>query len=298
MNLVLDPAEFAPVAAEIFMLAAACVILIVDLFLSDRTRWVSYALSILALAGAAWLTSQTVPEARTVLLHGQYVADAMGSVLKLVTYIAAALSFLYSREYLEQRGLFRGEYFVLSLLAVLGIQVMISANTLLSMYMGIEILALSLYALVAFDRESGVAAESAMKYFVLGAIASGTLLYGISIVYGLTGSLELGAIAAAVAQQNGAQSIGLLFGLAFIIVGIGFKFGAVPFHMWLPDVYHGAPTSVTLFIGSAPKIASFALAMRVLAEGLGGMVGAWQDMLVVLALLSMALGNVVAIAQT
>ena len=158
-------------------------------------------------------------------------------------------------------------------------------------------MSLSLYAMVAFDREDGVAAEAAMKYFVLGAIASGALLYGISILYGVTGTFLLDGIAAAVGESE-AGAIGLLFGLAFIVVGVAFKFGAVPFHMWLPDVYHGAPTPVTLFVGSAPKIASFALAMRVLAEGLGGVVDAWQDMLIVLAALSMIVGNVVAIAQT
>jgi NADH-quinone oxidoreductase subunit N len=174
--------------------------------------------------------------------------------------------------------------------------VIVSAGSLLSLYLGIEIMSLSLYAMVAFDRDDGIAAESAMKYFVLGAIASGALLYGISILYGVTGSFTLDGVAAAV-EGGGAPPIGLLFGLAFVVVGVAFKFGAVPFHMWLPDVYHGAPTPVTLFVGSAPKIASFALAMRVLADGLGGAVDAWQGMLVVLAALSMAVGNVVAIAQ-
>jgi NADH-quinone oxidoreductase subunit N len=173
----------------------------------------------------------------------------------------------------------------------------VSAGSLLSLYLGIEIMSLSLSALIAFDRDDGIAAESAMKYFVLGAIASGALLYGISIIYGVTGSLLLDGVAVAVGRDH-PPAIGLLFGLAFIVVGVAFKFGAVPFHMWLPDVYHGAPTPVTLFVGSAPKIASFALAMRLLAEGLGGVSGAWQDMLIVLAALSMIVGNVVAIAQT
>jgi NADH-quinone oxidoreductase subunit N len=221
----------------------------------------------------------------------------MGTVLKLFAYGAAAVTLLYSRDYLARRGLLRGEYLVLALFAVLGIQVIVSAGSLLSLYLGIEIMSLSLYAMVAFDRDDGIAAEAAMKYFVLGAIASGSLLYGISILYGITGTFLLDGIAVAVADAD-APAIGLLFGLAFIVVGVAFKFGAVPFHMWLPDVYHGAPTAVTLFVGSAPKIASFALAMRVLAEGLGGVVDAWQDMLIVLAALSMIIGNVVAIAQT
>ena len=186
---------------------------------------------------------------------------------------------------------------MLGLVALLGVMVMISAGSLLTVYLGVELLSLSLYAMVAFDRDSGVAAESAMKYFVLGAIASGTLLYGFSIVYGVTGTLQLDELAVGV-REVGATNLGLIFGLAFIIVGIAFKFGAVPFHMWVPDVYHGAPTPVTLFIGSAPKIASFVLAIRVLAEGLDAMVASWQDMLIALAVLSLLIGNVVAIAQT
>ncbi len=297
MATVMTTADLTPALAEIFVVAAACVILLVDVFLPERLRSWTFFLSIATLAGAAWVTSMIAVPERSVALYGHFVADPMGTVLKLFTYGAAAVAFLYSRDYMARRGLLQGEYFVLALFAVLGIQVIISAGSLLSLYLGIEIMSLSLYAMVAFDRDNGVAAEVAMKYFVLGAIASGTLLYGISILYGLTGTIELDGLARAV-QGADASSIGLLLGLAFIVVGVAFKFGAVPFHMWLPDVYHGSPTAVTLFIGSAPKIASFALAMRILAEGLGGAVDAWQDMLVVLAVLSMTIGNVVAIAQT
>jgi NADH-quinone oxidoreductase subunit N len=236
-------------------------------------------------------------QARTQAFDGMYVADPMGDVLKLFTYGTVAVAFLYSREYLQRRGLFKGEYFILSLVAMLGVMVMISAGNLLTVYLGVELLSLSLYAMVAFDRESGIAAESAMKYFVLGAISSGTLLYGFSIVYGMTGTLQLDELAIGV-REVGPANLGLIFGLAFIIVGIAFKFGAVPFHMWVPDVYHGAPTPVTLFIGSAPKIASFVLAIRVLAEGLDAMVATWQGMLIAIAVASMIIGNVVAIAQT
>jgi NADH-quinone oxidoreductase subunit N len=193
--------------------------------------------------------------------------------------------------------LFKGEFFVLVLFALLGVMVLISAHSLLTLYLGLELLSLSLYALVAFNRESATAAESAMKYFVLGAIASGTLLYGISILYGVTGTIQLGELAAHFASPE-AASVPTLLGLAFIIVGVAFKFGAVPFHMWVPDVYQGAPTPVTLFIGSAPKIAAFALAWRLLAEGLGGLHGSWQDMIAVLSVLSLGIGNVVAIAQS
>jgi NADH-quinone oxidoreductase subunit N len=294
--MVLTMADVLPAAAEIFVALSACVLLLVDALAGSRARGVTFMLTIAALAGAAWVTSAVAVDSRIVLLGGHFVADPMGTVLKLFAFGAAAVTLFYSRDYLERRDLLKGEYLVLALFAVLGIQVIVSAGSLLSLYLGIEIMSLALYAMVAFDREDGVAAESAMKYFVLGAIASGALLYGISILYGVTGSFLLDGVATAVA--SGKAPIGLLFGLAFIVVGVAFKFGAVPFHMWLPDVYHGAPTPVTLFVASAPKIASFALAMRVLAEGLAGVADAWQDMLVVLAALSMIVGNVVAIAQT
>ncbi|HEX7116250.1 MAG TPA: NADH-quinone oxidoreductase subunit NuoN [Steroidobacter sp.] len=283
-------------APEIFLLAAICVILMVDVLLTDRQRWITYALSLVTLAGAAYMTVRYGADARQSAFGGMFVADPMGNVLKLFAYGTVAVTFLYSREYLERRGLMKGEYFVLALLALLGIMVLTSASHLLTVYLGVELLSLALYAMVALDRESGVAAESAMKYFVLGAISSGALLYGFSMIYGVTGSLALDEVALAV-REVGASNIGLVFGLAFVIVGIAFKFGAVPFHMWIPDVYHGAPTPVTLFIGSAPEIASFVLAIRVLAEGLDVMVGGWQDMLVALSALSLIIGNVIAIAQ-
>ena len=294
--MILTIADVQPAAAEIFVALAACVLLLVEAVAGPRARGAVFVLAIASLAGAAWVTSAVAPEARLVLLGGHFVADPMGTVLKLFAYGAAAVTLLYSRDYLERRDLLKGEYLVLALFAVLGIQVIVSAASLLSLYLGIEIMSLALYAMVAFDRDDGVAAESAMKYFVLGAIASGALLYGVSILYGVTGSFLLDGVAVAI-RGGGQAPIGLLFGLAFIVVAVAFKFGAVPFHMWLPDVYHGAPTPVTLFVGSAPKIASFALAMRVLAEGLGGVAEAWQDMLIVLAALSMVIGNVVAIAQ-
>ena len=290
-------ADIALALPEIWVLSAACVILLIDVFLSESSRWVSYALSLAALAGAAYITVNGMSPQRLLAFDGMFVVDPMSSVLKLFTYGTVAVAFIYSREYLLRRGLFKGEYYLLGLFAMLGIMVIISAASLLTIYLGVELLALSAYALVAFDRDSGVAAEAAMKYFVLGAIASGTLLYGISIVYGVTGSLRFDDVALAV-NAAGPSNIGLIFGLTFIVAGIAFKFGAVPFHMWVPDVYHGAPTPVTLFIGSAPKMAYFALAIRILAEGLGGMVASWHGMVVVLSVLSMAVGNIVAIAQT
>jgi NADH-quinone oxidoreductase subunit N len=297
MGTVISSAEYAAASAEIFLLGAICVILLVDVFLSDRNRWVTYALTLLSLVGAALVTLNYAVDARVIAFSGTFVADPMGDVLKLFSYGTIAVGLLYSREYLQRRGLFKGEYFILALVALLGIMVMVSAGSLVTVYLGIELLSLALYAMVAIDRDAEIPAESAMKYFVLGAIASGTMLYGFSIVYGLTGTLQLDEIAVAV-RETGAGKLGLVFGLAFIVAGIAFKFGAVPFHMWIPDVYHGAPTPVTLFIASAPKIGSFVLAIRVLAEGLGAMVESWQGMLIALAVLSMAVGNIVAIAQT
>jgi NADH-quinone oxidoreductase subunit N len=285
-------------APEIFLLAATCVILLIDLFLDDEQRWWTFVFSLVALAGASWITARTGVSVRTVAWHGTYVADPVGNLLKIVAYGAVAVAFLYSYDYLRKRGLLKGEYFVLGLFALLGIMVLVSANSLVTLYLGVELLALSLYAMVAFNRESGVSAEAAIKYFVLGSIASGCLLYGMSMVYGVTGSLELGKVSEAAAAL-GPNQIGLLFGLAFIIVGVAFKFGAVPFHMWVPDVYHGAPTAVTLFLSSAPKLAAFAMAFRLLAEGLGPMhASGWGGMLAIVAMLSVGVGNVVAIAQT
>lgn len=293
---VITAAEYAAASAEIFVLGAICLILLIDVFLDDRNRWISYALTLAALVGAAAVTLAFGVEGRVNAFNGSFVADPMGDVLKLFAYGTVGVALLYSRDFLQQRNLFKGEYFILVLLALLGIMVLTSAGSLLTVYLGIELLSLSLYALVAIDRDADVPAESAIKYFVLGAIASGIMLYGFSIVYGLTGTLQLDELAIAV-REVGPDKLGLIFGLAFIVAGIAFKFGAVPFHMWIPDVYHGAPVAVTLFIGSAPKIASFVLAIRVLAEGLGAMVESWQNMLIAISVLSMAIGNVVAIAQ-
>jgi NADH-quinone oxidoreductase subunit N len=289
--------NLAPASAEIWLAAAICTVLVAGVLFGDRQRWLVPFLSIVSLAVAAWLTVSNAATGRVVIFNGFFVADPMGDVLKLFAYGAVAVSFLYAREYLRRRELDKSEFYVLALCALLGVMIMISANSLLTIYLGVELLSLSLYALVAFDRDSGVAAESAMKYFVLGAIASGTLLYGMSMIYGVTGSLQIDEIALGV-HESGANHVGLIFGLVFLIAGVAFKFGAVPFHMWVPDVYHGAPTPIAAFIGSVPKIASFVLAIRLLVEGLGEMSDSWQQLLIVLAVLSMAIGNVVAIAQT
>ena len=288
--------NFALAAPEIYLLAAICVILIVDLFLPDRARQVTYFASLFALAMTAAIVVNS-PAGHEYGFFGMYVRDGVSRLIKLVTCATVAATFLYGRDYLIERGLFRGEFFVLGLLAVLGIFVMVSAGSLLTMYLGIEILALSQYTLVAFDRDSPVAAEAAMKYFVLGAIASGMILYGISMIYGVTGTVALGDLVGGL-HADMIHNVGFLLGLSFLIAGIGFKFGAAPFHMWVPDVYHGAPTAVTLFLGAAPKLAYFALAFRVLAEGLGATVEAWRGMIIILALVSIALGSLVGLAQT
>jgi NADH-quinone oxidoreductase subunit N len=222
----------------------------------------------------------------------------MAQVLKVSTLLIVAAVFVYSTDYLQRRAILKGEYFVLGLFATLGGMVLISAANLITLYLGLELMSLSLYAMVAFDRDSGIAAESAIKYFVLGSMASGTLLYGMSIVYGVSGTLDLAQVASAVHDSGIGGNIGLMFGIAFLIVGVGFKFGAVPFHVWIPDVYEGSPTCVTVFIGTASKLAAFALAMRLLPEALGASQPDWSQMLIVLSVLSMAIGNIVAIAQS
>ncbi len=289
--------DLAPAVPEIFVFAMACVILVTDLFLSDRLRVVSYLLALGTLAVAAVLTLRGFSGAPVYTFEGMFVADRLADVLKLAIYALVFVVFVYSRRYLQDRGLFRGEYFVIGLFGVVGMMVMASAHHFLTLYLGLELLALSLYTLVAFQRDSAAATEAAMKYFVLGALASGLLLYGMSMLYGATGSLDLSEVRAQVLVK-GTDDLILVFGLVFVVAGIAFKLGAVPFHMWVPDVYHGAPTATTLYLGTAPKLAGFALIMRLLVGGLGDMVAAWQEMLVLLAVLSMGLGNVIAIAQT
>ena len=284
-------------APEIFLGTAACAVLMLDLLLSDVRRGWSAGLSIASLIVTAVLVALQPITDRVVALGGLFELDRMAQVLKVVTLISVAVVFVYSTDYLKRRAILKGEYYVLGLFATLGGMALISAGSLITLYLGLELMSLCLYAMVAFDRDSGIAAESAIKYFVLGSMASGTLLYGMSIVYGVTGHLELAAIAEVV-RSSYAANIGLIFGVTFLIVGVGFKLGAVPFHMWIPDVYEGSPTCVTVFIGTASKLAAFALAMRLLPEALGASEGDWSQMLVVLSVLSMAIGNVVAIAQT
>jgi len=280
------------------MLGLICVVLIADLFVDDERRIITFWLSIAALVITAATLVLTAPESRTLLFSGSYVSDQLSQVLKLTAVGVVAVGFLYARDYLQQNNLFKGEFYLLGLFGLLGVMIMISANSLLTMYLGLETLSLSLYALVAFDRNNASSAEAAMKFFVLGAIASGALLYGISWIYGTTGSIQFHEIAQAIQARPEINDLPLWFGLAFVIVGIAFKFGAVPFHMWLPDVYEGARSPVTLYIASAPKLAALALALRILVDGLGDLHEVWQDMIMVVAVLSLVIGNVVAIAQS
>jgi NADH-quinone oxidoreductase subunit N len=282
---------------EIFLSAAACVLLMLDLFLTESGRRWSGAFAVAAVLVTAVLSAVQPVSGRVVALGGLFELDRMAQLLKVVTLLAVAVVFVYSTDYLRRRAILKGEYYVLGLFATVGAMVLISAASLITLYLGLELMSLSLYAMVAFDRDSGIAAESAIKYFVLGSMSSGTLLYGMSIVYGVTGHLELAMIAQQV-HSSFADNIGLIFGIAFMIVGVGFKLGAVPFHMWLPDVYEGSPTCVTVFIGTASKIAAFALIMRLLPEALAGSQTDWSQMLVVISVLSMAVGSIVAIAQT
>ncbi|MDD5404442.1 MAG: NADH-quinone oxidoreductase subunit NuoN [Sulfuricella sp.] len=286
-----------PVLPEIFVLAMVSLILVVDLFLTEKNRFITYALAQLTLLGAAWITVSTHTSVPSHTFSDMFVDDAMSDVLKLMSYIAVSVVLVYSRSYLSLRGMFRGEFFALALFALLGMMVMISANHFLVLYMGLELMSLSLYAMVALNRDSALATEAAIKYFVLGALASGLLLYGMSMLYGATGSLNLSQVATMIQHTTGNHVV-LSFGLVFIVAGLAFKLGVVPFHMWIPDVYQGAPTAVTLFVGAAPKIAAFAFVMRLLVEGLHGLVHDWQGMLIIMALLSMAIGNVTAIAQS
>ena len=289
--------QFAPAMAEIALATGICIVLLADLFISKERKVWTLWLALATLAATAWFVGAGTEGGSVLTFDGSFVADGLARVLKLFTLIVVAIVFVYSHAYLQDRDLLKGEYYLLGLFAVLGMFVMISAHSLLTMYLGLELMSLALYAMTAFDRNSPVAAEAALKYFVLGAIASGILLYGMSLLYGVTGSLQLDEIGAALAGEGAALAPALL-GTAFVIVGIAFKFGAVPFHNWVPDLYQGAPTSVTLFIGTAPKLAAFAMLTRLLDTALGPIGESWAPLVMSLGVLSIALGNVIAIAQT
>ncbi|WP_054284912.1 NADH-quinone oxidoreductase subunit NuoN [Gulbenkiania mobilis] len=286
-----------PALPEIFLLSALSVILVLDLFVSDARRGITYLLTLLTLAVCAGIQIATSVPYVTTTFSGMFVDDPLADIVKVGMYGFTAIVLVFTRQYMADRGLFKGEYFTLSLFALLGMNVMVSASHFLTLYIGLELLSLALYALIALNRDSTSSTEAAMKFFVLGALSSGLLLYGMSMVYGATGSLDIVQIGKAI-QGGSGNTVLLVFGLVFIVAGLSFKLGAVPFHMWVPDVYQGSPTAITLMVGAAPKLAALVFMIRILVQGMGPMVGDWQGMLVIVAVLSMAIGNITAIAQT
>lgn len=292
-----DLSQLITALPEIFILCMACIILLVDAFLPERHRIATYLLVQLTLVVAFILTIPQFTEYPNPILafNGNYVLDDLAVTSKLFMYLFSLFAFAYAREYIEQRNIARSEYYLLGLFSVLGMSIMVSAYTFLTIYLGLELLSLALYAMVAMYKESSLATEAAMKYFVLGALASGMLLYGISILYGVTGSIQIDTVAKALQARH---DIVPVVALIFVLSGLVFKFGAVPFHMWVPDVYQGASTPTTLFIASAPKIAAFVITVRILAEAMPSLHTNWEHILIVIAILSMFLGNLLAIAQS
>ncbi|WP_077035025.1 NADH-quinone oxidoreductase subunit NuoN [Pelomonas sp. KK5] len=286
---------------EVLLVVMACLIAVVDLFVNDPARRPTYWLSQLTIAVVGVMHLSYFNDGLTVYaMQGMVVADPMGHLLAFMACVATIVTLVYARPYAESRDMLKGELFSLTLFSLLGINVMLSANNFLVVYLGLELMSLSLYALVALRRDHAVSTEAAMKYFVLGALASGFLLYGLSMMYGATGSLSIPAVfnvisGGAASQPN--HSV-LVFGVVFVVAGLAFKLGAAPFHMWVPDVYQGAPTAATLLLGGAPKLAAFAITIRLLVEGMIGMAIEWQQMLIVLAVTSLVIGNLAAIAQT
>jgi len=295
----IDNISWLAIYPEIVLLVMACVIALVDLGVASSRRTGTYLLTMLTLAVVAALQAMYASSGNTIYGWGNMVvSDAMGNWLKCFATVSVMVMLVYGRPYAGDRGMLRGgEFFTLSMLALLGMCVLISANNFLVIYLGLELLTLSSYALVALRRDNAVATEAAMKYFVLGAMASGFLLYGMSMLYGATGSLDIGQVFKAINAGQIRHQV-LVFGLVFVVAGLAFKFGTVPFHMWIPDVYHGAPTAITLFLGSAPKLAAFAMAIRLLVDGLLPLAIDWQQMLALLAIASLLVGNLAAIAQT
>lgn len=285
------------VLPELTVLSMGMFILILDLFIKPQNRFVIYGLTQFTLFAAAVFTFQSHTPAVGYVFNNMFVDDSLADVLKLMTYLGTSIMLVYTRHYMQLRNMFRGEYYAMVLFSMLGMMIMISGQNMLTIYIGLELLSLCLYSLVAFDRDNHRASEAAMKYFVLGALASGMLLYGMSMIYGMTGSLNISEIAQAISGLNPHNPV-LIMGLVFVVAGLAFKFGAVPFQMWVPDVYQGSPTSITMLIGSVPKFAAFAITIRLLAQGLYPLAADWQDMLLVMALLSIIIGNLSAIAQT
>jgi NADH-quinone oxidoreductase subunit N len=295
----IDKLSWIAVYPELILLVMACVIALVDLGVKSPRRTLTYALTLLTLGAVAVMEASYALGGQTFYGFGNMVVvDPMGSWLKCFSSIAMMVTVVYGRPYAADRGMLRGgEFFTLSLFALLGMFVMISGHNFLVLYMGLELMTLCSYALVALRRDDAKATEAAMKYFVLGALASGFLLYGMSMLYGATGSLNINEVFNAIASRQVKHQV-LVFGLVFIVAGLAFKLGAVPFHMWLPDVYQGAPTAVTLVIGGAPQLAAFAMTIRLLVEGMLPLAIDWQQMLALMAIGSLLIGNLAAVAQT
>jgi len=269
---------------EIFLLSMISLVLIVDLFLKDESRGGTYILAIISLLGTAFFVYNGFSTETIKGFSNTFVVDPFASILKFIMLIVVGFVFVYAKDYLIDRNMYKGEFFTLCLFGTLGMMLMVSASNFLTVYLGLELLSLSMYALVAMQRDSSIASEAAMKYFVLGAIASGMLLYGMSIIFGVTNSLDLVEINQAIATSD--SRLAISFGLVFIILGVAFKLGAVPFHMWMPDVYHGSPTAVTLYIATAPKIAAFVMVYRLLVEGMSSILVDWQSILIILSIAS------------
>ena len=282
---------------EMIILATACIALLADLFLSERYKSITFACALTGLGISGIVSFLFLGQYSSVILQGLFISDDTAQLMKVFISISVLLCFIYSRHYIEERQMPTGDYYVLGLFSTLGMMSLVSAHSLLTIYLGLELLSLPLYAMTAIRRSNSDASEAAMKYFVMGAIASGMLLYGISLMYGATGKLDLSEIAKVISSGLNGESSLISFALVFILAGVGFKLAAVPFHMWVPDVYEGAPTSVTLFIGTAPKVAALGMALRILVIGLPDVATQWQQLILVMALLSTGIGNLVAIAQ-
>lgn len=283
---------------ELIVLSATVLALVGDLFLRKRIPSIAFAITVLGIVFAGLVSGGFIGQYETPLFNGLFISDDIGHLLKLFIYIAVFLSFYYAKYYIEERQVPSGEYYVLGSFSMLGMMVLVSAHSMLTIYLGIELLSLPLYALVAIQRRHANGSEAAMKYFVMGAIASGMLLYGISLIYGATGQLDLQKIASALSNRADNETRLLAYALVFIVAGLGFKLAVMPFHMWAPDVYSGAPTSVTLLISTAPKIAAVGMALRVLTQALPALSEQWQQLILIMALLSAGAGNLFAIVQT
>lgn len=292
----LSSTDYIAALPEIVLLGSVCVLLVAAVSLKRTRDAVMHYGSLATIAALAIITGFLLQGHQTLAFHGNFIQDAMGDVLLLFCYAITGAVLVYSRPYLKDRGLLSGEFYILMLFALMGSMILIQAYNLLVIYLGVELLALSMYALVALSRDDGTASEAAMKFFVLGAISAGCLLFGMSWIYGLTGTLNIGVLSAHLTGY-GIESVGLWVGLGFMIVAMAFEIGAVPFHMWLPDVYEGAPSGMVTFIGSVPKIAAFAFFMRLLVEGMGPLHGLWMWLLVAMSVASLGIGAIVAIAQ-